>query len=188
MTEGIAVTLVFIDSTQGWLVTDDGLQSEVSTGPEYIRYSNWWKLLQQCGTNFKSSYIYRHQVPFVFLVQETQAGSTLVDYLVVAGGGGGGHWYGAGAGAGGYRFSDGTASGSYAAGPSPLGASAAPVTSVIFSNNSWRWWNRRYLFSSGKRYKWWCFNFFNNNISWRWWIWTLIYFRTTWWCRWWCRW
>ena len=27
-TEGIAVTLVFIDSTQGWLVTDSGLQSE----------------------------------------------------------------------------------------------------------------------------------------------------------------
>jgi hypothetical protein len=29
-TEGIAVTLVFIDSTQGWLVTDSGLQSEVT--------------------------------------------------------------------------------------------------------------------------------------------------------------
>ena len=27
-TEGIAVTLVFIDSTQGWLVTDSGLQSD----------------------------------------------------------------------------------------------------------------------------------------------------------------
>jgi len=27
-TEGIAITLVFIDSTQGWLVTDSGLQSE----------------------------------------------------------------------------------------------------------------------------------------------------------------
>ncbi len=28
-TEGIAVTLIFIDSTKGWLVTDDGLQSNV---------------------------------------------------------------------------------------------------------------------------------------------------------------
>ena len=28
--EGIAITLVFIDSTQGWLVTDSGLQSEAS--------------------------------------------------------------------------------------------------------------------------------------------------------------
>jgi|9_EtaG_2_1085328.scaffolds.fasta_scaffold08739_3 hypothetical protein len=30
-TEGIAVTLVFIDSTKGWLVTDSGLQSEAET-------------------------------------------------------------------------------------------------------------------------------------------------------------
>ena len=29
-TEGIAATLIFIDSTQGWLVTDDGLQSTLS--------------------------------------------------------------------------------------------------------------------------------------------------------------
>ena len=33
-TEGIAVTLVFIDSTRGWLVTDDGLQSQLE-GPLY---------------------------------------------------------------------------------------------------------------------------------------------------------
>ncbi len=33
-TEGIAVTLIFIDSTQGWLVTDDGLQSNVKA-PSY---------------------------------------------------------------------------------------------------------------------------------------------------------
>ena len=29
-TEGIAVTLIYIDSTKGWLVTDDGLQSSLS--------------------------------------------------------------------------------------------------------------------------------------------------------------
>jgi hypothetical protein len=33
-TEGIAVTLIFIDSTRGWLVTDDGLQSKLE-GPLY---------------------------------------------------------------------------------------------------------------------------------------------------------
>ena len=33
LTEGLAVTLVFIDSTQGWLVTDDGLQSAADTNP-----------------------------------------------------------------------------------------------------------------------------------------------------------
>ena len=46
--EGIAVTLVFIDSTQGWLVTDSGLQSEVPTAA-YIcasrsKCSNSWRL------------------------------------------------------------------------------------------------------------------------------------------------
>jgi len=30
-TEGIAATLIFIDSTQGWLVTDDGLQSNIKS-------------------------------------------------------------------------------------------------------------------------------------------------------------
>ena len=36
-TEGIAVTLIFIDSTKGWLVTDDGLQSSVK--PQSVRIS-----------------------------------------------------------------------------------------------------------------------------------------------------
>ena len=37
-TEGIAVTLIFIDSTQGWLVTDDGLQSSVKPQSVRINY------------------------------------------------------------------------------------------------------------------------------------------------------
>ena len=32
-TEGLAVTFIYIDSTKGWLVTDDGLQSVASTNP-----------------------------------------------------------------------------------------------------------------------------------------------------------
>jgi hypothetical protein len=37
-TEGIAATLIFIDSTQGWLVTDDGLQSRVVSPPYSAEY------------------------------------------------------------------------------------------------------------------------------------------------------
>ena len=33
--EGLAVTLVYVDATKGWLVTDSGLQNE-APGPEYI--------------------------------------------------------------------------------------------------------------------------------------------------------
>ena len=35
----LAVTLVYVDATQGWLVTDSGLQSEAPTA---IFYSNRW--------------------------------------------------------------------------------------------------------------------------------------------------
>ena len=34
-TEGLAVTLVFVDSTQGWLVTDNGTQ-DTAPSPEYV--------------------------------------------------------------------------------------------------------------------------------------------------------
>ena len=34
-TEGIAITLVYVDATKGWLVTDSGLQSE-APGPLYV--------------------------------------------------------------------------------------------------------------------------------------------------------
>ena len=37
-TEGIAATLIFIDSTQGWLVTDDGLQSTVGGLPYSVDF------------------------------------------------------------------------------------------------------------------------------------------------------
>jgi hypothetical protein len=38
VTEGIAATLIFIDSTQGWLVTDDGLQNTAATLPYSLEF------------------------------------------------------------------------------------------------------------------------------------------------------
>jgi hypothetical protein len=118
-TEGLAVTLVFIDSTQGWLVTDSGLQSE-APGPEFI-VATGGTITTVC-TNFK---VHTFTGPGTFCVSNggNAAGSNLVDYLVIAGGGGGAGHYGGGGGAGGYRESPGTASGSYAV--SPLGTSPA---------------------------------------------------------------
>jgi len=99
-TEGIAVTLVFVDSTQGWLVTDSGLQSEAPS-PLYVTASG--------GTpstvgDFK---IHTFTGPGTFSVScaGNAAGNTEIEYLVVAGGGGGGGQYiGGGGGAGGFRF------------------------------------------------------------------------------------
>ena len=128
-TEGIAVTLVFIDSTQGWLVTDDGLQSSASQA-EYVTASGG-NTVATCG-NFK---IHTFTGPGTFTVSAAgnPQGSNTVDYLVVAGGGGGGFpgnlgYETGGGGAGGYRESSGAVSGCYSR--SPLGAcvSALPVS------------------------------------------------------------
>ena len=128
-TEGIAVTLVFIDSTQGWLVTDSGLQDEAST----TRYVTATGGTITCSGNFR---IHTFTGPGTFAVScaGNASGSNTVDYMVVAGGGGGGYFYGGGGGAGGARMSGGTASGCYSVGPlgtspSPVSALSVPVTS-----------------------------------------------------------
>ena len=97
-TEGIAVTLVFIDSTQGWLVTDSGLQDEAPTA-QYMVASG--------GTittdgDFK---VHTFTGPGAFCVSNAgnAAGSNEISYLVVAGGAGGSANGGGGGGAGGYR-------------------------------------------------------------------------------------
>ena len=101
-TEGIAVTLVFIDSTRGWLVTDSGLQSDTPTAT-FIAATGG--TVTTTG-NFK---VHTFTGPGTFCVSSVgnPAGSTTVDYMVVAGGGGGGAGCGAGGGggAGGMRFS-----------------------------------------------------------------------------------
>ena len=125
-TEGIAVTLVFIDATKGWLVTDSGLQTEAPTA-QYICASS------PCVATVGNFKIHTFTSPGNFVVNSTgnACGSNSVDYLVIAGGGAGGS-LGGGGGAGGYRFSNGTVSGSYCAGPAPLGASALPVSAQAY--------------------------------------------------------
>jgi hypothetical protein len=106
-TEGIAVTLVFIDSTQGWLVTDSGLQSEAPTAAFVTATGG---TITTSG-NFK---IHTFTGPGTFAVScaGNAQGSNNVSYAVVAGGGGGGGSEavadptavtGGGGGAGGYR-------------------------------------------------------------------------------------
>ncbi len=101
-TEGVAITLVFIDSTQGWLVTDSGLQSDAPTS-QYIAATG--------GTITTSGdyKIHTFTGPGTFTVctAATSASNNIVDYVVVAGGGGGGALSGnssGGGGGGGFRF------------------------------------------------------------------------------------
>jgi hypothetical protein len=103
-TEGIAVTLVFVDSTKGWLVTDSGLQSEAPTS---LFITATGGTITTVCTNFK---VHTFTGPGTFCVScaGNAAGSNEVSYMVVAGGGGGGEsvpgYYSAGGGgAGGFR-------------------------------------------------------------------------------------
>jgi len=124
-TEGIAVTLVFIDSTQGWLVTDSGLQSE-APGPQFITATGG--TITTVCTNYK---VHTFTGPGTFTVCSVgnACGSNTVSYMVVAGGGGGGanspsfDGGSGGGGAGGFRESK-AASDSYTA--SPLNATSGP--------------------------------------------------------------
>ena len=128
-TEGLAVTLVYVDATKGWLVTDDGLQSQAPTAL-YIVATGGTITNAPCG-DFK---IHTFTGPGTFTVCSVgnASGSNSVDYLVLAGGGGGGsaNGGGAGGGAGGYRESSGAASGCYTASPLGSGVSALPVTAT----------------------------------------------------------
>ena len=123
-TEGIAVTLVFIDSTQGWLVTDSGLQSEAPT-PSYVTATGG---TPTTDGDFK---IHTFTGPGTFCVSSAgnSQGSTEIEYLVVAGAGGAGYDSGGGGGAGGFRFaSPSLASATYPG--KPLAAPAAITASV----------------------------------------------------------
>ena len=127
-TDGIAITLIFIDSTRGWLVTDDGLQSSAENNPFVVATGGTVSF----DGNDK---IHTFTGPGTFCVSKTAdcAADNVVDYLVVAGGGAGGHNCtgfnsGGGGGAGGMRFSATT----YTS-PSPLKApTGVTVTATSF--------------------------------------------------------
>ena len=101
-TNGVSVTFVYVDATQGWIVTDSGNRSDLPV-PEYIVASGG--TVTCCG-DYK---IHTFTGPGTFTVCSVgnPLGSSTVDYLVVAGGGGGGGTDGGdssgGGGAGGFR-------------------------------------------------------------------------------------
>ena len=131
-TEGIAVTLVFIDSTQGWLVTDSGLQSEAPTA-QYIQATGGTAANTPCG-DFKT-HTFTGPGTFTVCSVGNSAGSNTIEYLVVAGGGGAaggppGTVGTGGGGAGGFRFAAPTlAPLTYPAKPL-AGPAALPVTAT----------------------------------------------------------
>ena len=129
--EGQAVTLVFIDSTQGWLVTDSGLQSE-APGSLFVNASGG---TETTDGDYK---IHTFTGPGTLTVScaGNAGGNDQIEYLVVAGGGSGGtenaqSVAGGGGGAGGFRFASPSISPlTYPA--KPLAGSTITVTATAF--------------------------------------------------------
>ena len=133
-TEGGSVTLVFVDSTQGWRPTDASTASSITENNIFITATGG--TITTSG-DFK---IHTFTGPGTFCVSAGAGPVAKVDYVIVAGGGGAGGSTnpgggGGGGGAGGYRESHcATTSGPYTASPLatptslPISPGAIPVT------------------------------------------------------------
>ena len=103
--EGVAVTLVFVDSTEGWKVINDA--TSIVIGESFMSASGGTESTAPCG-NFK---IHKFTGPGTFTVSSigNLDKNNTVSYVVVGGGGGGMSMVqnnsqgGGGGGAGGYR-------------------------------------------------------------------------------------
>ena len=126
---GQALTLVYVDATEGWINVQNAEDTEAAT-PPFIQATGG---TETTSGNFK---IHTFTGPGTFQVTQLapspSGNPNSMDYLVVAGGGGGGSCCGAGGGgAGGFRESPGTAT-CYTS--SPLGAApAAAITATVTS-------------------------------------------------------
>ena len=124
-TESEALTLVYIDSTRGWLVTNDG-NADAGAQSQFVTATGG--CITTVCTNFK---VHTFNSPGTFCVScgGNAAGNNKVDYLVIGGGGGGSSFAGGGGGAGGYRESHTPAvSGCYTASPLKNACGALTVT------------------------------------------------------------
>ena len=97
-TNGLSVTFVYVDATQGWIVTDSGNRSNLPTA-QFVTATGGTVLT--CG-NYKT-HVFTGPGTFTVSCAGNSQGSNSVEYLVVAGGAGGAARHGAGGGAGGYR-------------------------------------------------------------------------------------
>jgi len=96
-----AVTLVYVDGTEGWKTTSTSNTNDLTTDAAFVVATGG--TITCCG-DYK---IHTFTGPGTFTVTcaGNSLGSNTADYYVIAGGGGGGSRSGAGGGAGGYRES-----------------------------------------------------------------------------------
>ena len=93
--EGQAITLLYIDATQGWKIVDQSKAADISEGPAFVVATGGTILT--CG-NFKT-HVFTGPGTFCVSQSGNPGGNDKLDYLVVAGGAGAN-------GAGGFRLSN----------------------------------------------------------------------------------
>ena len=127
--EGSSIIIIYVDATQGWVITDASKASDISQDIKFVTASGG---TETTSGNFK---IHTFTGPGTFTVTcaGNAAGSNTVSYLVLAGGGSGGYNIGGGGGAGGFREGK-SSSDCYTASPLnapaglPVPAQAYPIT------------------------------------------------------------
>jgi hypothetical protein len=110
-TNGTALTFIYVDGTQGWLVTNESTDTSEAITNVFITATGG--TVTCCG-DYK---IHTFTGPGTFCVSAGEGTVAKVDYLVVAGGSAGGYDRGGGGGAGGFRESV----------PSPAAWTASPL-------------------------------------------------------------
>jgi hypothetical protein len=128
-----AITLVYVDSTQGWKATDTSNLNDIALQPAYVTATGGTITCSPCG-DYK---IHTFTGPGTFCVScaGNAVGGEKVSYMVVAGGGGGGaNCAGGGGGAGGFREGKASCGGCYTASPIvapdglPVSVQGYPIT------------------------------------------------------------
>jgi len=126
---GQALTLVYVDSTKGWINVQNAEDTETAVVAAYIAATGG--TVTTVCTNFK---VHTFTGPGTFCVSAGAGPLAKAEYLVIAGGGGGGGGEGTGGGgAGGYRESSGAAGGCYSISPLGSGVSALTLSTGPYS-------------------------------------------------------
>jgi hypothetical protein len=99
VTEGLSITLIYVDVTKGWVIINSGDDSNITPQPLYVAATGGTILT--CGSY--KTHVFTGPGTFSVSCAGNPLGANSVEYLVVAGGGGGGSSLGAGGGAGGFR-------------------------------------------------------------------------------------
>ena len=126
-TEGQSLTLVYVDSTQGWKITDQGKKADIDF-PAFVTASGG-NAVSTCG-NFKT-HIFTGPGTFTVSCAGNASGSNTVEYMVVAGGGSGGCDQGGGGGGGGFRTFTALSPATPLNGPAALPVSATGYPVVV---------------------------------------------------------